>query len=387
MSANTVTLGTSIQTPKVLAPTTSGGSTYGAGTSGQVLTSNGTTSYWGNLPSNEPVILYPVYDDNDDCWYAADVNDTVYTQAQLLTLFNAGNTFAICDKGWLESYDSTTIPMNVVEDLSSAYGEPAYAIATSYSANNFASWSDNDELQGYCFYIEFFESSSNAIISHLVTSDNRVNQVSTSSSNNYRVLLSYAANDTTYTGYVNKSSGLTFNPSSGVLSVSGYVDAPFYAIGQSGSLEEVNQSGISLSSRGTITIDAGQGGDDISISGDDLFIMAGSDFEAGYSSVNEICANSGGVTLFTDYNEVRLDSNDYGVHITADADSDGWVEMAVTSSGTPSGYVSIDETSTITMHGSGIVLTATGGAYYNNSEIATQSWVTTQVIGAIGGSY
>ena len=38
--------GQTIQTNKVLAPTSSGGSTYGAGSSGQVLTSNGTGSYW-----------------------------------------------------------------------------------------------------------------------------------------------------------------------------------------------------------------------------------------------------------------------------------------------------------------------------------------------------
>lgn len=40
--------GQTIQTNKVLAPTSSGGSTYGAGTSGQVLTSDGTGTYWAN---------------------------------------------------------------------------------------------------------------------------------------------------------------------------------------------------------------------------------------------------------------------------------------------------------------------------------------------------
>lgn len=34
-------------------PTTSGGSTYGAGTSGQIIKSNGTTNYWGNLSTSE----------------------------------------------------------------------------------------------------------------------------------------------------------------------------------------------------------------------------------------------------------------------------------------------------------------------------------------------
>ena len=43
--------GKSVQTNKVLAPTASGGSTYGAGTSGQVLTSNGTGVYWADAAS------------------------------------------------------------------------------------------------------------------------------------------------------------------------------------------------------------------------------------------------------------------------------------------------------------------------------------------------
>lgn len=44
------TISGAIKTPKVEAPTTSGGTTYGAGTSGQVLTTNGTSVYWGSLP-------------------------------------------------------------------------------------------------------------------------------------------------------------------------------------------------------------------------------------------------------------------------------------------------------------------------------------------------
>ena len=43
------TLTDSLQVTTVKAPTTSGGTTYGAGSNGQVLTSNVTTSYWGNL--------------------------------------------------------------------------------------------------------------------------------------------------------------------------------------------------------------------------------------------------------------------------------------------------------------------------------------------------
>ena len=49
--------GQTIQTNKVLAPTTSGGSTYGAGTSGQVLTSNGTGTYWAAASGGAPTTL------------------------------------------------------------------------------------------------------------------------------------------------------------------------------------------------------------------------------------------------------------------------------------------------------------------------------------------
>lgn len=38
--------GKSVKLNKILAPTSSGGSTYGAGTSGQTLRSNGTNVYW-----------------------------------------------------------------------------------------------------------------------------------------------------------------------------------------------------------------------------------------------------------------------------------------------------------------------------------------------------
>lgn len=38
---------------KLNIPTTSGGSTYGAGTAGQALLSNGTTIYWGTISSSD----------------------------------------------------------------------------------------------------------------------------------------------------------------------------------------------------------------------------------------------------------------------------------------------------------------------------------------------
>ena len=39
--------GTNLQITTIKAPTASGGSTYGAGTSGQALMSNGNSVYWG----------------------------------------------------------------------------------------------------------------------------------------------------------------------------------------------------------------------------------------------------------------------------------------------------------------------------------------------------
>lgn len=47
-----------VYTNKILAPTTDGGSTYGAGANGQVLKSNGTTSYWGTVSGSGADLFY-----------------------------------------------------------------------------------------------------------------------------------------------------------------------------------------------------------------------------------------------------------------------------------------------------------------------------------------
>jgi hypothetical protein len=56
-----IAAGGHIKTNGFYAPTTSGGSTYGAGTSGQVLTSNGTTTYWADAPAGA-VVGSAIYD-------------------------------------------------------------------------------------------------------------------------------------------------------------------------------------------------------------------------------------------------------------------------------------------------------------------------------------
>ena len=48
------TLTDSLQVTTINAPTAAGGSTYGAGTNGQVLKSNGTSTYWGDDSSGSP---------------------------------------------------------------------------------------------------------------------------------------------------------------------------------------------------------------------------------------------------------------------------------------------------------------------------------------------
>ena len=44
----TVSGGQVLQTNKIKLPTSSGGTTYGTGTNGQILKSNGTTVYWAD---------------------------------------------------------------------------------------------------------------------------------------------------------------------------------------------------------------------------------------------------------------------------------------------------------------------------------------------------
>ena len=47
-----VNSGNKVKTNKVEAPTSSGGNTYGVGSSGQVLTSNGSSVYWATPTAN-----------------------------------------------------------------------------------------------------------------------------------------------------------------------------------------------------------------------------------------------------------------------------------------------------------------------------------------------
>ena len=79
-----------LQTTTIEAPTTSGGTTYGAGTNGQVLKSNGTTTYWGD-------------DGNSDTWRNVKVNGT----EKLGTATSTGAVDFINGTGTTASYTAT----------------------------------------------------------------------------------------------------------------------------------------------------------------------------------------------------------------------------------------------------------------------------------------
>lgn len=84
------TLTDTLQTTTIKAPTTSGGTTYGAGTNGQVLKSNGTTTYWGD-------------DSNSDTWRNVKVNGT----EKLGTATSTGAVDFINGTGTTASYTAT----------------------------------------------------------------------------------------------------------------------------------------------------------------------------------------------------------------------------------------------------------------------------------------
>jgi hypothetical protein len=84
------TLTDALQTTTIKAPTTSGGTTYGAGTNGQVLKSNGTTTYWGD-------------DSNSDTWRNVKVNGT----EKLGTATSTGAVDFINGTGTTASYTAT----------------------------------------------------------------------------------------------------------------------------------------------------------------------------------------------------------------------------------------------------------------------------------------
>lgn len=58
------TLTDTLQVTKIKAPTTSGGTTYGVGTNGQVLKSNGTSTYWGSDTSSDLRARQTLYSTN-----------------------------------------------------------------------------------------------------------------------------------------------------------------------------------------------------------------------------------------------------------------------------------------------------------------------------------
>lgn len=78
----------------------------------------------------------------------------------------------------------------------------------------------------------------------IVGSDTNVTQTNTSTDASYRVLLSANANNTTETNTSNKSGNLTFNPSTGALSVSGSVSVPEIDMSQPGLSANIDTASV-----------------------------------------------------------------------------------------------------------------------------------------------
>ena len=179
----------------------------------------------GNRVLTEPVILYTLEDDNGN-WIATDANGTPYTMAQLLAFYQAGRSFALCDNNnMFEGYASETIPMNVIEDVSDVYTEPAYFLSTGLFTTNYEDVSGGDAVQFWCVYTMLINSGNTAWLQYLkpLDNNNKVTMTKTTASSSRRILFSPSANDNTETAGVEKSSKLLFNPSSGNLTVNGTV--------------------------------------------------------------------------------------------------------------------------------------------------------------------
>ena len=105
------TLTDTLQVTTIKAPTSSGGSTYGPGTSGQVLKSNGTTTYWGDDNNSSTVLqsatttsnFRPLVFGTKDTTTISSLTDTVtgqlYTSTRLFFQPSSGNLYMYSPSG------------------------------------------------------------------------------------------------------------------------------------------------------------------------------------------------------------------------------------------------------------------------------------------------
>ena len=182
---NKVTADT-VQTSKINVPTTSGGTTYGVGTSGQVIKSNGTTVYWGDDTTGA---VTGVKGNAESTYRTGNVN---------LTAANVG------------ALASTTLYAGASTAGGSATSAAKLDTSTAGSATQPCYFSSG--VPSACTY-----SLNETVPSGAVFTDQKVTQTETSGNNTYEVLFSGTADNVTRTEGANKSSNLRFNPSTGQL--------------------------------------------------------------------------------------------------------------------------------------------------------------------------
>lgn len=114
-----VSSGNSMQTNKILAPTTAGGDTYGAGSSGQVLKSNGTNAYWADASPASLVITTTNSSASDALTYDSAVT-LVSGQLVFITLNKAmsGSSYATIKFG---SASAINLYLTSTTQLKAAY--------------------------------------------------------------------------------------------------------------------------------------------------------------------------------------------------------------------------------------------------------------------------
>lgn len=97
-----------LKTNKVQAPTAAGGSTYGAGSSGQALMSNGSTVYWGSVSGTDEKVKYD--------------KSTSNTAFKVLAGANGSPTNGTCTGSAIYCNDITLNPSNGVFRATKVYG-------------------------------------------------------------------------------------------------------------------------------------------------------------------------------------------------------------------------------------------------------------------------
>ena len=176
----------SIQTSKINVPTTSGGTTYGVGTNGQVIKSNGTTVYWGDDTTGA---VTGVKGNAESTYRTGNVNITAANVGALSTSTTYAGSSSVGGSATSAAKLDTSTAGSATQPCYFSSGVPS---ACTYSLNE-------------------------TVPSGAVFTDQKVTQTETSGNSTYEVLFSGTADNVTRTEGTNKSNKLRFNPSTGQL--------------------------------------------------------------------------------------------------------------------------------------------------------------------------